>query len=939
MKKKRAFTLIEIITVIIIIGIIALVAVPAISSYLNDSRDLAYETYEKSMIDAAKNRTIKCINNEESPCEFPSVDSKVNLYLSQLVENGYIELMKDPKSKKFCDSELSYVEISGHKNDYSFQACLYCGNYQTDNPICITYENDGDLPVCGETIGEGTINSWTKEDRTISVGCSDATSGCTRNIFTKKFKSTTATSTITIADKKGNQTSCPVNVYVDKTPPTCEIVVEGNYVPLLGWYIGVPSVKMQNIIDTDSGIDTYGMGTSVSNRDYNKTTMITASPGITMVIGYVKDKAGNEGQCSKLVKVGGNFPTFDFRYEYQIYPEGEDKTFTDITENGTVLTTTSNNPTMNITHLNKYINVDQLVITLNERIQANTTASLTYIGTSNGVVDAPVKTGSKTIEFVLPRGNYQQMTIKLGELSGVSYDIDKIELLSMNGGIYTNKSVGVKVIPTDDGIQTIKYSFDDGVTFNTIDNKYFALNTSNNIKTMNAGNIVSLPTRYEITGIDNSIPSCTLRVEGLRKIGTNAFLSDATVSFESVLAPGISGVDNYGFGNASGSKTVVVSNQGANTITGYVRNEAGTIGTCSIVVEIDKNIEITYDGNGNQTNCSNGIVTYNAAYGTLCRGSSTGYAFLGWFTLPDGGVQITSTSIVESTGNHTLYAHWEKCNPGYAPTGDTITGIGTCRTCPLGYYCLNGSQVACPKGHYGIAEGQTTRDAACAKCPIGSYAQNTASTSCTPCRRENYTTDGPGATSESQCKECPSRKYIDPETKICGDCPTGYQCISGKLYVCGKGEFSLNGYCHECPSGTYQDETGQGQCKTCPDGYYNLSTHASKCRVCEIGTYTSDEVGHTRCTRCPAGYYCPGNSDKIACPLGYRTRSQGAGYVQQCESCSAGYYTPEPGAPCTTCPNGYYCPGSGQNSIKCPEDMVGTGKGKKTLEEGCKYPE
>lgn len=35
-----------------------------------------------------------------------------------------------------------------------------------------------------------------------------------------------------------------------------------------------------------------------------------------------------------------------------------------------------------------------------------------------------------------------------------------------------------------------------------------------------------------------------------------------------------------------------------------------------------------------------------------------GYDFVGWFTAPSGGSEITASSIVKIKGAHTLYAHW-----------------------------------------------------------------------------------------------------------------------------------------------------------------------------------------------------------------------------------------------------------------------------------------
>ena len=50
-------------------------------------------------------------------------------------------------------------------------------------------------------------------------------------------------------------------------------------------------------------------------------------------------------------------------------------------------------------------------------------------------------------------------------------------------------------------------------------------------------------------------------------------------------------------------------------------------------------------------------VSYNSTYGTLPTPTRTGYSFLGWYTT--SGVKITSTTVVNTTSDITLYAQWK----------------------------------------------------------------------------------------------------------------------------------------------------------------------------------------------------------------------------------------------------------------------------------------
>ncbi|MCD8365903.1 MAG: InlB B-repeat-containing protein, partial [Clostridiales bacterium] len=67
---------------------------------------------------------------------------------------------------------------------------------------------------------------------------------------------------------------------------------------------------------------------------------------------------------------------------------------------------------------------------------------------------------------------------------------------------------------------------------------------------------------------------------------------------------------------------------------------------------------VTFDANGGTVSPSTATVTYGEEYGTLPTPTRTDYAFGGWFTEADGGDLVTSDTVVTTTGNHTLYAHW-----------------------------------------------------------------------------------------------------------------------------------------------------------------------------------------------------------------------------------------------------------------------------------------
>lgn len=67
---------------------------------------------------------------------------------------------------------------------------------------------------------------------------------------------------------------------------------------------------------------------------------------------------------------------------------------------------------------------------------------------------------------------------------------------------------------------------------------------------------------------------------------------------------------------------------------------------------------ITFNANGGTVSSSSATVTYGSTYGTLPTPTKNGYTFNGWYTASSGGTQVTSSTIVDTAGNHTLYAQW-----------------------------------------------------------------------------------------------------------------------------------------------------------------------------------------------------------------------------------------------------------------------------------------
>lgn len=71
---------------------------------------------------------------------------------------------------------------------------------------------------------------------------------------------------------------------------------------------------------------------------------------------------------------------------------------------------------------------------------------------------------------------------------------------------------------------------------------------------------------------------------------------------------------------------------------------------------------VFFDENYDGGTVTNKTVVFDSAYGELPAPERTGYTFDGWFTSSQGGVITEADTVVDFTGNKTLYAHWTAKN-------------------------------------------------------------------------------------------------------------------------------------------------------------------------------------------------------------------------------------------------------------------------------------
>lgn len=120
-------------------------------------------------------------------------------------------------------------------------------------------------------------------------------------------------------------------------------------------------------------------------------------------------------------------------------------------------------------------------------------------------------------------------------------------------------------------------------------------------------------------------------------------------------------------------------------------------------------VNVYFDANGGNVQLSSIRVIFGSPYNELPTPSRTGYTFAGWFTSQNGGQQISSYDIVNTSSNHTLYAHWNanvftltlNANGGSTSTTKELSygeSYGTLPTPQKDYYTFDGWYTAVSGG-------------------------------------------------------------------------------------------------------------------------------------------------------------------------------------------------------------------------------------------------
>ena len=146
--------------------------------------------------------------------------------------------------------------------------------------------------------------------------------GVSTNVKTKTYTATTSGS-YTVKVTLGNGQEASSSTYaakIDKTAPTCNITVASGTLGANDWYTNNVTLKM-TASTGGSGIDKYTAFSTSSSATYGKSgggqkkleiSRTISSDGTYTYYGYVKNKAGVTGKCSKSIKIDKTPPASGF---------------------------------------------------------------------------------------------------------------------------------------------------------------------------------------------------------------------------------------------------------------------------------------------------------------------------------------------------------------------------------------------------------------------------------------------------------------------------------------------------------------------------------------------------------------------------------------------------------------------------------------------------
>uniref|UniRef100_A0A8W8JQE5 EGF-like domain-containing protein n=3 Tax=Magallana gigas TaxID=29159 RepID=A0A8W8JQE5_MAGGI len=263
----------------------------------------------------------------------------------------------------------------------------------------------------------------------------------------------------------------------------------------------------------------------------------------------------------------------------------------------------------------------------------------------------------------------------------------------------------------------------------------------------------------------------------------------------------------------------------------------------------------------------------------------------------------------------------ESCSISECSSGQEIDSTGECYDCDLNKYqpvnipTSTDKCLSC-KDNYGTKQKMSNISSDCLPMCLGGHFFNQTSMMCEKCPRGswnngnftmkfedcvacpvNFTTTGPGMTSEDNCTllDCDPGSYISGTD--CLMCDYGYYQTArhqGSCIKCGDNlNTSIEGASkqEECQLYCGAGFEGQTGCTACKEGFVKGGSGTFMCQEC-TGNLTSNDA-RTECTElfCDKGFYSNAHQNScMPCDIGYFKKDRGN--ALKCTGCPDGFLTP-----------------------------------------------
>ena len=628
-KKKKGFTLIELLAVIIILGIIMIIAIPSIAEYIDYSRRNSYVATAKGYLDATR---IK-INSYE----YPFGDKDITYWIP--VE--CLSLERGEGKSPYGDFLEGYAVVTYTGTGYNY---YFTSRDEAKKGILVTPYNDIDIDSIR------TLNSEIQVQLGIggrpNVGIMDKDS-CDAD----KLKIMEALENI----EEGQTATENTGLITDKTAPTIKLdIVKSDL---------THSEITITIKDDYSGLseeNKYEYCISSSNTEVkdcefkgyeNEKKFEENSPNRYLWIYPVKDKQGNVSNGYKSIEEP--FMIADISTaSYEVEPKGwsESKKVVINYPEG---------------YKNEY-SLDgglswieykgEITLTENTTIISRMTSEDKYISGSSQTISQIDRTKPTKVDYTYEINNTNVKITATGEdkesgITHYSFSKDNGESWSE----VTTNPVYTYTIGIEEEIQ-VKVKVYNGTYENDGESNNYLISEGKTIK----------------------IPTCVVTFNangGSISTSNKVVIYDwtyGTLPIPTRIGYTFSGWYTDASGGTLVSETTTVTNEKDHVLYAHWSPAVYTL---------------TYNNNGG-TGCTSKSVTYNSSYGTLCNPTRAGYTFLGWYTAASGGTQITQSTTVTSTQNHTIYAHWKINTYTITFNGNGNTGGSTAsKTCTIGSAC------------------------------------------------------------------------------------------------------------------------------------------------------------------------------------------------------------------------------------------------------------